>query len=87
MRINEENFKMHLLNKNEKGKYDLGDFGTFEILDINNEEDKIIIKVRVTGEQAWENFYIRNDVENEYYKRVSFYKKNINNKIDILFNI
>ncbi|MDB1922133.1 hypothetical protein PMY56_15475 [Clostridium tertium] len=45
------------------------------------------LKVRVTGEQTWENFYIRNDVENEYYKKVSFYKKSINNKIDILFNI
>lgn len=44
-------------------------------------------KVRITGEQTRENFYIRNDVENEYYKKVSFYKKSINNKIDILFNI
>lgn len=68
--IPQEEYITKNLIRIEKAKYDLGDFGTFEILDINNEEDKTIIKVRVTGDQALENFYIRDDVENEYYRPI-----------------
>lgn len=68
--IPQEEYITKNLIKIEKGKYDLGDFGTFEILDINNETDKTILKLRVTGDQAWENFYLRDDVENEYYRPI-----------------
>lgn len=56
----------HLI-KMEKSKYDLGVYGTFEILEINDEEDKTVMRVRATGWQTDPYLILTGDKDEEYY--------------------
>lgn len=65
----------------EKGKFDFGNQGTIEILDITDVDDMTEIKVRGTGQFATYNFYFEGEGEMEYYSPI--YKKDEKN-LDIL---
>ena len=65
----------------EKGKFDFGNQGTIEILDITDVDDMTEVKVRGTGQFATYNFYFEGEGEMEYYSPI--YKKDEKN-LDIL---
>lgn len=65
----------------EKGKFDFGNQGTIEILDITDVDDMTEVKVRGTRQFATYNFYFEGDGEMEYYNPI--YKKDEKN-LDIL---
>ncbi len=71
------------LIKLEKSKYDLGSYGTFEILDIYDEDDKTIMKVRATGEQTRVYFYLRGDGDDEYYSPIYSKEKKVLGILDM----
>lgn len=78
-----ENYINKHLIKNEKSKYDLGEYGTFEILDTYDEDDKTIMRVRSTGKQTSVYFYLRGDGDNEYYHPIYSKDKNILGILDM----
>lgn len=71
------------LIKKGKSKYDLGAYGTFEILEINDEEDRTVMRVRATGWQTSAYFYLRGDEDDKYYHPIYAKDKKVLDVLDM----
>jgi len=72
----------HLI-KMKKSKYDLGAYGIVEILEVSDEEDKTVMRVRQTGWQPDSSFHLRGDKDEEYYDPIYEKDKKILGLLDM----
>lgn len=66
----------------EKGVYDIDGYGNIEVLDVYDEDDKTLMRVRTTGVQS-SFFALRGEDETEYYSPLYSKDKNILGPLDM----